>query len=161
MANKRATLEERKKKRQQDKTAAAEGAEDDKAVAEEDEQPPAKKAKPAAPAPAKPAPPKPAPAATRPARQPAASAAEVSAAQKHKLMRAVAIGNLTPEITPAALALAKRVGKVGWFVDAAVTLTGMWGGVDTRGSDAARCTVTQSAGCNASDEYKRYECMIY
>lgn len=87
---KRAPLEERKKRKQEGdaEPAAAEGA----AQQQQQQQPAAKKPRPAK-------------------RQPDAAAVAV-AEGKHKWMRAVAVGGLTADALPAALAMAKAAGEV-------------------------------------------------
>ena len=88
---KRAPLEERKKRKQEGAAEPAAAGED---AAQQQQQPAAKKARPA-----------------KPARQP--DAAAMAAAQgKHKWLRAVAVGGLTPDTLPAALAMAKAAGEV-------------------------------------------------
>ncbi|PRW57348.1 RNA-binding 28 isoform A [Chlorella sorokiniana] len=92
-AVKRAPLEERKK-RKQDGAAEPAAAEDAAQQPQQQQQPVAKKPRPA-----------------KPARQPDAAAVAV-AEGKHKWLRAVAVGSLTAETLPAALAMAKAAGEV-------------------------------------------------
>ncbi len=106
-AVKRAPLEERKK-RKQDSAAEPAVADDTAPQQEQQQQQPAAKK----------------PRQAKPARQP--DAAAVAAAEgKHKWLRAVAVGGLTAEALPAALAMAKAAGEVrcwvgwrglGWYV---------------------------------------------
>lgn len=90
---KRAPLEERKK-RKQEGAAEPPAAEDAGQQQEQQQQPAAKKPRPA-----------------KPARQPDA-AALAAAEGKHKWLRAVAVGGLTAEALPAAMAMAKAAGEV-------------------------------------------------
>lgn len=115
LATKRPPMKERTSKRKADDQPASEDG-----AAEEDEQPvaPAKtKQQPAAPKPAAPVKvtdsgPRAdgeAAAAARPAKR---ARQESNADQKHKLLRAVALGGLTPEVLEQALAKARAAGQV-------------------------------------------------
>ena len=102
MALKRAPLEERKKKRKQE---APEGDVDQAALPPAADQPPPKPQQEEQQPPAK----KP-----KPAKSALGGAGQQGAAEaKHKLVRAVAVGRLTPDTVASAVALAKAAGEVG------------------------------------------------
>ena len=113
LAIKRAPLEERKKKRKGEAEEAAPGAaaaadadanaEDGNAAHAAPKQLAAKQAQPR---------PAPAPAAAPAASRPRAAADAAATAEKHKLLRAVAVGNLTPPAIGQAVALARKAGAV-------------------------------------------------
>lgn len=188
LANKRAPLEERKKKRKLSQADGEEGAAEEptdaaaKPEAKQQEgkqqQPPAKqqaaakggKAAAAAngdtAAPAAAEPPvkrqKPAAgAADGPARAKDAKAA-AAAAEKHKLLRAVAVGNLTPAAVGLAVSLARKAGPVEEVQNPAPQVRSKFGeggagaghrcaGMAGRRIGTARLSATGFAGCAACD----------